>query len=88
MILKKINGHTIAGKVLEEIKQTSKEKTEKLFTYGVTVIVIGIMLSVFQQAIGINAVLYFAHVSLKAPEPKAEEWCKPSSWVSSISCSP
>ena len=47
-------------KILEEIKLTSKEKTEKLFTYGVAVIVIGIMLSVFQQAIGINAVLYYA----------------------------
>jgi hypothetical protein len=34
--------------------------SEKLFTYGVAVIVIGILLSVFQQAIGINAVLYYA----------------------------
>ena len=59
-ILEKINGRNVAGRVLEEIKQTSKEKTEKLFTYGVAVIVIGILLSVFQQAIGINAVLYFA----------------------------
>ena len=59
-ILEKINGSKLAGKILEEIKLTSKEKTEKLFTYGVAVIVIGIMLSVFQQAIGINAVLYYA----------------------------
>ena len=59
-ILEKINGRNVAGRVLEEIKQTSKEKTEKLFTYGVAVIVIGILLSVFQQAIGINAVLYYA----------------------------
>ncbi len=59
-ILEKINGSAVARKVLEEIKQTSREKTEKLFTYGVAVIVIGIMLSVFQQAIGINAVLYYA----------------------------
>ena len=59
-ILEKINGSRLAGKILEEIKLTSKEKTEKLFTYGVAVIVIGIMLSVFQQAIGINAVLYYA----------------------------
>ena len=36
------------------------EKTEKLFTYGWLVIFVGIMLSVFQQAVGINAVLYFA----------------------------
>ena len=46
--------------ILAEIKATSQEKTEKLFTYGAAVIVIGILLSVFQQAIGINAVLYYA----------------------------
>ena len=38
----------------------TSEKTEKLLTYGLTVIVVGILLSVFQQAIGINAVLYYA----------------------------
>ena len=35
-------------------------KTERLMTYGVMCIFIGIMLSVFQQAVGINAVLYYA----------------------------
>ncbi len=59
-ILEKINGKLKAREILEDIKATSHEKTEKLFTYGVTVIVIGILLSVFQQAIGINAVLYYA----------------------------
>lgn len=59
-VLERINGTIEANKILLEIKQTAKEKTEKLFTYGIAVIVIGIMLSVFQQAIGINAVLYYA----------------------------
>lgn len=59
-ILEKINGSAKAKEILSEIKATAKEKTEKLFTYGVTVVVIGILLSVFQQAIGINAVLYYA----------------------------
>jgi SP family xylose:H+ symportor-like MFS transporter len=59
-VLAKINGLTKAKEILQEIKATAHEKTEKLFTYGVVVIVIGIMLSVFQQAIGINAVLYYA----------------------------
>ena len=59
-ILEKINGKTKAQEILNDIKATAQEKTEKLFTYGVTVIVIGILLSVFQQAIGINAVLYYA----------------------------
>lgn len=59
-ILEKVNGASKAKEILSEIKATATEKTEKLFTYGVTVIVIGILLSVFQQAIGINAVLYYA----------------------------
>jgi SP family xylose:H+ symportor-like MFS transporter len=59
-VLTKINGVTKAKEILADIKATAEEKTEKLFTYGVMVIFIGIMLSVFQQAVGINAVLYFA----------------------------
>ena len=59
-VLSRINGSTKAKEILAEIKATSTEKTEKLFTYGWLVIFVGIMLSVFQQAIGINAVLYFA----------------------------
>lgn len=59
-ILSKINGKNKAEAILAEIKDTVTEKTEKLFTYGWLVIFVGIMLSVFQQAVGINAVLYFA----------------------------
>ena len=59
-VLAKINGKTKAQEILGEIKATVTEKKEKLFTYGVLGIFIGIMLSVFQQAVGINAVLYFA----------------------------
>jgi SP family xylose:H+ symportor-like MFS transporter len=59
-VLSKINGLTKAKEILADIKATAEEKTERLFTYGVMVIFVGIMLSVFQQAVGINAVLYFA----------------------------
>ncbi len=59
-ILQKINGFNEGQKILNEIKNTVTEKTEKIFTYGVLVIFVGIMLSVFQQAVGINAVLYYA----------------------------
>ncbi len=59
-VLSRINGMSQAKIILNEIKATAEEKTEKLFTYGWTVIFVGIMLSVFQQAVGINAVLYFA----------------------------
>ena len=59
-VLSRINGRTQGKAILAEIKATAEEKTEKLFTYGWLVIFVGIMLSVFQQAVGINAVLYFA----------------------------
>ena len=59
-VLSRINGSSQAKVILAEIKATTEEKTERLFTYGWMVIFIGIMLSVFQQAVGINAVLYFA----------------------------
>lgn len=59
-ILQKINGSAAGEKILADIKNTISEKTERLFTYGWLVIFVGIMLSVFQQAVGINAVLYYA----------------------------
>lgn len=59
-ILQKINGNADGHHILEEIKNTITEKTEHIFTYGWLVIFVGIMLSVFQQAVGINAVLYYA----------------------------
>ncbi len=59
-ILAKINGADKAKGILKEIKETMTVKTEPLMTYGFLCIFVGIMLSVFQQAVGINAVLYFA----------------------------
>ncbi len=59
-ILSKINGSSKAAQILQDIKDTMVVKTEKLMTYGFVCIFVGIMLSVFQQAVGINAVLYYA----------------------------
>lgn len=59
-VLTRINGSERAQTILADIKATARQTTEKLFTYGWMVIFIGIMLSVFQQIVGINAVLYFA----------------------------
>ena len=59
-ILSKINGTTKARQILQDIKETITVRTERLFTYGYLCIFVGIMLSVFQQAVGINAVLYYA----------------------------
>ena len=59
-VLERINGKLQAATILEEIKATVKEKSERLLTYGAGVIIIGILLSIFQQAVGINVVLYYA----------------------------
>lgn len=59
-ILARINGMEKAREILADIRSTIKVRTEKLFTYGWLVIFIGVMLSVFQQVVGINAVLYYA----------------------------
>lgn len=59
-VLERINGTYEAMDILTEIKATVNEKREKLLSYGAGVIIIGVLLSFFQQAIGINVVLYYA----------------------------
>ncbi|MBQ8454874.1 MAG: D-xylose transporter XylE [Bacteroidaceae bacterium] len=60
LVLSRINGFDTARQILSEIKATITVKTERLFTYGYLCIFVGVMLSVFQQIVGINAVLYYA----------------------------
>ncbi len=64
-ILGKINGTNKAKEILAEIKESAHEKVEKVLAYGWKVLVIGILLSVFQQAVGINVVLYYAPTIFK-----------------------
>lgn len=59
-ILTRINGYSVGVETLNNIKNTVAEKTEKLLSYGFMCVFVGIMLSVFQQIVGINAVLYYA----------------------------
>jgi MFS transporter, SP family, xylose:H+ symportor len=58
-VLKKISGEN-APAILKEIKETIHEKSAPWLSFGFFVIFIGIMLSVFQQFVGINVVLYYA----------------------------
>ena len=61
-VLKKVNGSLErASFIMEDIKRSLGEQTKaRIFTYGKKVIVIGILLSVFQQFVGINVALYYA----------------------------
>jgi MFS transporter, SP family, xylose:H+ symportor len=59
-VLRKISGADDAPFILKEIKDTIHEKSAPWLSFGFFVIFIGIMLSVFQQFVGINVVLYYA----------------------------
>lgn len=59
-VLNKISGKSNADTILGEIKGTLHEKNAPWLSYGFGVILIGILLSVFQQGVGINVVLYYA----------------------------
>jgi len=67
VLLKIMGNKAKAGQILLEIKETIIEKTKfSVFSYGKTVIIVGILLSVFQQFVGINVALYYAPVIFKS----------------------
>jgi SP family xylose:H+ symportor-like MFS transporter len=59
-VLEKLAGEEAAPRILEEIRFTLQEKHAPWLSYGFFVIFVGILLSVFQQFVGINVVLYYA----------------------------
>lgn len=59
-VLTKINGVDKAKEIFAEIKNTVEHHSSNIFAFGKTVIIIGILLSVFQQFVGINVALYYA----------------------------
>lgn len=59
-VLSRLSNEAEARVVLKEIDESLHERSARLFAFGGLVVFVGIMLSVFQQFIGINAVLYYA----------------------------
>ncbi|PWG06627.1 D-xylose transporter XylE [Polaribacter aquimarinus] len=60
-VLIKVNGEERGTVILEEIKDSMDEKISgNLLSFGWLVIIIGVLLSIFQQFVGINVVLYYA----------------------------
>lgn len=59
-VLNKVVGNEKAIVVAAEIKNSLIEKSAPWLSFGGLVVVIGILLSVFQQFVGINVVLYYA----------------------------
>lgn len=60
-VLVKVNGEKEGNRVLTEIEASMNDKTSgHMFSFGWLVIAVGILISVFQQFVGINVVLYYA----------------------------
>lgn len=59
-VLNKIYGNHEGKSVLYEIKKSLVEKRAPWLSYGGLVLAVGILLSMFQQFVGINSVLYYA----------------------------
>jgi len=64
-LLTSLDGPEVAQNTMAEIKASLQEHSGKLFSFGAGVIVVGVLLSVFQQFVGINAVLYYAPLMFK-----------------------
>ena len=59
-ILDKLNVKSSSDRILIEIKNSFKTKKAHWLFYGWPVIIVGLLLSIFQQFVGINVVLYYA----------------------------
>jgi SP family xylose:H+ symportor-like MFS transporter len=59
-VLKRINGPIKSPGILAEISSTIVHQSGKLLSYGPRIVIIGLLLAMFQQFVGINVVLYYA----------------------------
>jgi len=73
--LRRVMGESDARAILADIERTMVVSSHKLLSFGLPVIVIGIMISVFQQFVGINAVLYYAPLMFQNMVPRRIPHC-------------
>ncbi|WP_338731605.1 D-xylose transporter XylE [Mangrovimonas cancribranchiae] len=59
-VLSGLNGQSKAQQILADIKKSFKQKNGHWLFFGWGIVIIGVLLSVFQQFVGINVVLYYA----------------------------
>lgn len=64
-VLRRLGEEVQAERVLAEIRSSFEVRSGRLFAFGAGVVVIGTVLSMLQQFVGINAVLYYAPVIFK-----------------------
>jgi SP family xylose:H+ symportor-like MFS transporter len=64
-VLLRLSSEDEARAVLTDIEGSLSHTSGRLFAFGGLVLFVGIMLSVFQQFVGINAVLYYAPLMFK-----------------------
>jgi MFS transporter, SP family, xylose:H+ symportor len=58
--LRRMMSESDARAILNDIERSLAVRSGKMLSFGLPVIVIGVLISVFQQFVGINAVLYYA----------------------------
>lgn len=59
-VLSRLYGNESAAKELKLIKESLIERNAPWLSFGILVIIVGMLLSFFQQAVGINVLLYYA----------------------------
>lgn len=61
-VLAQLNDPADIDPTVAEIKESLNEKSGNVLSFGWLVLIVGILLSVFQQFVGINAVLYYSNM--------------------------